>query len=125
MLRPFLRLWFVLAQALAQSTNCTTRDQPNPIAFNYTDGASGTLNSTMAILPITLADARRIIPSKWPILERAYRKLLPDFPPGMYPVFLQAVHDHDVGVAAYGISIPDFSVRPQPHAGGQLCRDDL
>ncbi len=116
MLRPFLLQGLLAAQVFAQSSSvCTTVDQPNPIAFNYTDGATGTLNSTIAILPITLKAARRIIPSEWPILERAYRQLLPDFPPGMYPVFVQGVHDAGVGVAVANISIPDFSVSLRPH----------
>ncbi len=36
--------------------------------------------------------------------------LLPDFPEGMYPVLVQAAHDHDVQFRAYGITIDDFSV---------------
>jgi hypothetical protein len=87
---------------------CQTRDQPNPIASLYPNNATGTLNGTVAIIPISLQLARSIIPSQYRILEHAYRALLPSFPEGMYPAVLQALHDHEV--QAFGYHIPDFSV---------------
>jgi hypothetical protein len=87
----------------------TTHDQPNPIASTYPTNATGTLNGTVAVIPISLDLARSIIPTQYRILEHAYRSLLPTFPEGMYPIVLQAVHDHDV--QAFGFHIPDFSVR--------------
>jgi len=119
--RPLLHFAVVALAALAslalasiserQSTG-TTLDQPNPIATTYPNNATGVLNATLVILPIPLATARRIIPSQWGILETAYRSLVPDFPQGMYPLFLQAGHDHDIQFAALDLSIPDFSVSP-------------
>ncbi|KAF2439397.1 hypothetical protein P171DRAFT_457974 [Karstenula rhodostoma CBS 690.94] len=86
---------------------CTTVDQPNPIASIYPNNATGTLNGTVAIIPISLALARQLIPSQYGILEHAYRALLPDFPQGMYPAIVQALHDHEV--QAFGYKIDDFS----------------
>lgn len=56
-----------------------------------------------------MAMARSMIPAKYNILTAAYRTLLPDLPGDMYPAFLQAVFDHDVGLGTYKIA--DFSVR--------------
>ncbi|KAF1938144.1 hypothetical protein EJ02DRAFT_469142 [Clathrospora elynae] len=86
---------------------CQTNDQPNPIASLYPLNATGTLNGTVTVLPISLALARKLIPSQYRILEHAYRHLLPSFPEGMYPAILEALHDHDV--QAFGYQIPDFS----------------
>jgi len=87
---------------------CQTYDQPNPIAALYPNNATGVLNGTVAVIPISLELARRIIPPQYRILEHAYRDLLPSFPEGMYPAVLQALHDHEV--QAFGYKIPDFSV---------------
>jgi hypothetical protein len=90
------------------SVLCSSMDQPNPIATTYPNNATGTLNGTISIIPITLGMARQLIPSQYGILEHAYRALLPSFPKGMYPLVVQALHDHDV--QAFGFNIPDFSV---------------
>jgi hypothetical protein len=92
------------------SATCATVDQPNILADQFPNNATGVLNATLAIIPIPLETARRMIPSKYGILERAYRDLLPDFPAGMYPLLVQAAHDHDVQFRAFGITIDDFSV---------------
>ena len=86
---------------------CKTHDAPNPIARLYPGNATGTLNGTVAILPIPLALARSLIPSQYTILTAAYQALLPSLPSDMYPAVLQAVHDHEV--QAFGYLIPDFS----------------
>jgi hypothetical protein len=88
---------------------CQTHDQANPIASLYPNNATGTLNGTVAVIPISLKLAREIIPPQYRILEHAYRHLLPNFPEGKYPAVLQALHDHEV--QAFGYLIPDFSVR--------------
>lgn len=101
----------LLSSLLLKSTSqdtCSTASQPNPIAQHYADTPTGTLNATLAIVPIPLATARQIIPSRYAILENAYRTLLPDFPADMYPVLMQAGLDHDIQLAAYNISVPDF-----------------
>lgn len=87
---------------------CTSIDQPNPIAALFPNNATGTLNGTIAVLPIPLTLARKLIPSQYGILEHAYRELLPSFPAGMYPAIVQAMHDHEV--QAFGYKIDDFSV---------------
>ncbi|TLD20596.1 hypothetical protein PspLS_08750 [Pyricularia sp. CBS 133598] len=88
---------------------CVSVDSANPIGNIYPMNATGVLNATLAILPITMEAARRIIPAKYAILERPLRAALPDFPEGMYPVLLQAAHDHDVGLHGLGFKLPDFS----------------
>ncbi|KAF2870318.1 hypothetical protein BDV95DRAFT_78772 [Massariosphaeria phaeospora] len=87
--------------------SCTSVDQPNPIASLYPNNATGVLNGTVAVLPISLKLARQLIPPQYGILEHVYRSLLPDFPRGMYPAIVQAVHDHEV--QAFGYLIPDFT----------------
>lgn len=89
---------------------CASHDPPNPLAEVFPNNATGVLNATLAIIPIPMDLARRLIPRKYGILEKAYRTLLPDFPEGMYPVMLQAARDHDVQFRAYGITLEDFSV---------------
>lgn len=98
-------LFTILAQDV-----CAVDSQPNLIASIYPDTPTGTLNATLAIVPIPLDTARRIVPPQYAILECAYRTLLPDFPAGMYPVLMQAGLDHDIQLLAYGISVPDFQV---------------
>ncbi|KAK3951727.1 hypothetical protein QBC32DRAFT_362374 [Pseudoneurospora amorphoporcata] len=89
---------------------CKTHDLPNPLASFFPNNATGVLNATLAIIPIPLSLARRLVnPSGYSILESAYRSLVPDFPEGMYPVLLQAAHDHDIQLRAYGIVLEDFS----------------
>ncbi|KAF2849572.1 hypothetical protein T440DRAFT_130179 [Plenodomus tracheiphilus IPT5] len=92
---------------VADGVLCQSQDSPNPIASIYPNNATGTLNGTIAVLPISLKLARQLIPAKYKIMEHAYRDLLPKFPKDMYPAFMQAVHDHDV--QASGFKIPDFS----------------
>lgn len=90
----------------SESSSCVTDSQPNPIKDIYPDEVTGLLNATLAIVQIPLKTARRIIP--YPILESAYRSLLPDFPKDMYPVLVQAGFDH--GINYQGMTIPDFTV---------------
>lgn len=116
-----LLLSSLLLKILAQDV-CASSSQPNPIAQQYPNAPTGTLNATLAIMPISLDTARQLIPPKYTILENAYRALLPDFPEGMYPVIMQAGLDHDIQLAAYGISIPDFQVSPYFHAHEYLWK---
>lgn len=94
------------------TASCMTVDQPNPIASIYPNNATGTLNGTVAVVPISLKLARQLIPPQYGILEHAYRALLPDFPRGMYPAIVQALHDHEVQASGY--KIDDFTVRHLP-----------
>lgn len=87
---------------------CASVDQPNPIAQQYPDVVTGNLNGTTMIVPISLALAQQLIP--YPILEQAYRSLLPSFPADMYPMMVSTKHDHDLQVAAYNLTVADFTV---------------
>jgi hypothetical protein len=97
-------------ESAATPCACSTLDHHNTLADMFPNNATGVINATLAIIPIPLEAARRLIPPQYGILERAYRALLPDFPEGMYPVMVQAAHDHDVQFRAYDITIEDFSV---------------
>lgn len=94
-------------QAIALPT-CQTQSQPNPVAAQYPQLTTGTVNGTIAILPISLKLARKLIPSQYGILVDSYRSLLPSFSKDMYPAMLQSELDHDIKNSI--ISIPDFSV---------------
>lgn len=95
---------------LAQNAN-TSIDQPNPVAQTYPDLISGNLNGTTMIIPISIALAQSLVPD-FPILKSSYSSLLPSFPKGMYPLMVSAKHDHDIQLAAYNTSLPDFTVSP-------------
>jgi hypothetical protein len=103
-----LALVSVALGANAQET-CHSHSLPNPIASQHPQNITGTLNGTIAILPIPMALARSMIPAQYNILTNAYRALLPHLPDDMYPAIVQAVFDHDVGLGDYKIA--DFSVR--------------
>ncbi|KAF6808881.1 hypothetical protein CSOJ01_07243 [Colletotrichum sojae] len=93
--------------AQATELTCVTVDQPNPLWSQFPNNATGVLNLTMAIIPIPMTTARQIIPPQYGILENALRAVMPDFPAGMYPVVVQAGHDHDIRFQEF--KIPDFS----------------
>lgn len=66
---------------------CTSKEsQPNPIAGQYGGSATGTINGTVSIIPIPYAQARAIVPARYPILTAAYEELMPGLGDGMYPV---------------------------------------
>lgn len=111
------------AAAQATPSTCVTVDQPNPIFSQYPNNATGLLNVTMAIIPISMTTARQIIPQQYGILEGAFRALMPDFPAGMYPVIVQAGHDHDIRFQDF--QIPDFSVRSIYHMRARAGRRRL
>jgi hypothetical protein len=96
------------ALATEDAPSCRTSSLPNPIAAQYYGNITGTLNGTLAILPIPYSLARRIIPAKYEILTEQYRAFVPELPSNMYPALLQAVFDHDIRYMEY--SMPDFSV---------------
>ncbi|KAF1969901.1 hypothetical protein BU23DRAFT_512474 [Bimuria novae-zelandiae CBS 107.79] len=89
------------------AVTCTSQTQPNPIAQDYPNDATGVINGTTAIVPIPYAVARSIVPAQYSILTSAYRTIFPSLPPDLYPAVLEALHDHDV--RAFNFSIPDFS----------------
>lgn len=102
-----------ISNSIAASV-CESKDQPNPIASIYPNNATGVLNGTISVVPISLDVARQLIPPQYRILEHAYRHLLPSFPKNMYPAVVQAVHDHDI--QASGFKVPDFSVSLEPRS---------
>jgi hypothetical protein len=105
----------LLSTALAAAegpTSCRTSSLPNPIAAQYFGNITGTLNGTLAILPIPFSIARRVIPPQYEILTEQYRAFVPELPNDMYPALLQAVFDHDIRYMEY--SMPDFSVCTSP-----------
>jgi hypothetical protein len=87
---------------------CIPHSLPNPIASQFPANVTGTINSTLAILPIPMTLARSIVPEQYQILSNAWRDLLPSLPKDMYPALLYTVRDHDVGLGDY--KLDDFSV---------------
>ena len=98
--------------ATESSASCATSSLPNPIASQYYANITGTINGTLAVLPIPYSMARRIIPSQYEILIDQYQSMMPEFPKDMYPALLQAVFDHDIRYMEY--NMPDFSVSFDP-----------
>lgn len=96
------------ASSQPSQPECISHSLPNPIASQFPANVTGTINSTLAILPIPMKLARSIVPQQYAILSNAWRELLPNLPKDMYPALLYTVRDHDVGLGAY--KIDDFSV---------------
>lgn len=96
-----------LAASAKATLFCQTESSPNPIAAQYPKLTTGTINGTVAIIPIPLSYARSIVPAEYPILTAQYQALLPWFPKDMFPMMMQTELDHDVGGS--GIKIPDFT----------------
>lgn len=92
---------------VSATLTCKSESQPNPIAASSGLNITGTINGTLAVLPIPLAQAQSIVGSKYTIQTAVYRSLIPSLPEDTYPALLQAVLDHDVQAA--GIGIPDFT----------------
>lgn len=63
-----------------------SESSPNPIASLYPDQITGTINSTLSMVPIPYDLARSIIPAQYGILTGAYNSLLKGFPEDSYPV---------------------------------------
>jgi hypothetical protein len=83
-----------IATAIPTTTNTviertetsSSESSPNPIASLYPYNVTGTINSTLSVVPIPYKLARSIIPSQYGILTKAYEELLHGFPPDSYPV---------------------------------------
>jgi hypothetical protein len=71
--------------SLGRLPGSSTESSPNPIASQYPNDVTGTLNGTIAVVPIPYGIARQVIPSKYNILTAAYESLLPGFPANSYP----------------------------------------
>lgn len=73
-------------KALLDTNGNTKNSQPNPIARSFPQSATGTINSTTAVIPIDFAVARTIIPKQYAILKNSIYQTLPCFPKDKYPV---------------------------------------
>jgi hypothetical protein len=88
---PFLLLVPISANptpsllSLLTPATCVPQSSPNPIAATYPHNVTGTINETLAVLPISYELARSIIPAKYNILQ-GYKQFLPAFPADSYPV---------------------------------------
>lgn len=70
------------------SCNNASESQPNPIYTDYPDQITGTINATYFIVPISFAQARKVIPAKYPILTDQIKQFWPDAEHDKYPVYL-------------------------------------
>lgn len=88
-------LWVKLVIATSVESMLQPRGEssPNPVAAMYPDQITGTINSTLSVVPIPYELARSIIPSQYKILTRAYQSLLPGFPKDKYPVCHHPFHE--------------------------------
>src|SRR5277367_4909737 len=71
---------------LGSLPSSSSESEPNPIASLYPNSVTGTINGTIAVVPIPFELARSIVPPQYGILKGAYESLLPQFPPDIYPV---------------------------------------
>ncbi|KAF3161782.1 hypothetical protein EYR41_004664 [Orbilia oligospora] len=86
----------------------TSQSQPNPIWQQYgLLDVTATINSTIVVVPIPIAQARAIIPVQYPILTAAYHELLPGWLEDMYPLIVAIQLEHDIH--GFGLTIPDFT----------------
>jgi hypothetical protein len=113
LLPSLLTLTGLFSLSAAQSSQssrpeCISHSLPNPIASQFPANVTGTINSTLAILPIPMKLVRSIVPEQYEILSNAWRDLLPSLPKDMYPALLTTVRDHDVGLGDFRLD--DFSV---------------
>ena len=76
-----------LAAFLASvSVDTTNNSLPNPIARTFANMTTGTINGSFVVLPLDYSVARAIIPSKYGILRKSIKAVLPFFPEHKYPV---------------------------------------
>ncbi|KAK7966311.1 uncharacterized protein PG986_000588 [Apiospora aurea] len=106
--QSFIALVTLVSSALCVSCVGNTTS-PNPVAQQYPNLVSGSLNGTTLIVPIPLEQARGMIPKEYVILEKVYRGLIPLFPDGYYPLMVTTAFDHDLKLPAYNVTVGDFS----------------
>jgi hypothetical protein len=98
-----------LSGLIGQILPKTVESSPNPIGTTYPGNVTGTINGTIAVVPIPYEEARSVIPSQYGILKHQYESILPGFPVGKYPLIIRAILDHDVGEDGVNL-VPDFQV---------------
>jgi hypothetical protein len=74
-----------LSSTLVHAQLCKTQSQPNPIA-HASHPITGTVNGTIAVLPISYDLARSIVPAEFAILKDQIKAWLPWLPDDQYPV---------------------------------------
>ncbi|RCI14795.1 hypothetical protein L249_6476 [Ophiocordyceps polyrhachis-furcata BCC 54312] len=88
---------------------CISQSSANPISSQWPTRVTGNLNGTTIIVPIPFPLARKVIPSEYEILQRAYQSLLPGLLTDKYPMMVSALFDHDVMLKSADLSLVDFS----------------
>ena len=66
----------------------TLESSPNPIATVCPQNVTGTINGTIAVVPIPLGKAQSIIPAQYGILAAQFESILPGFPSRSYPLII-------------------------------------
>jgi hypothetical protein len=100
-----------LSGLIGQALPTTVESSPNPIGTIYSGNVTGTINGTIAVVPIPYEEARSVVPSQYGILKQQYESILPGFPAGKYPLIIRAILDHDIGEDGVNL-VPDFQVVP-------------
>lgn len=106
MFKSVLVAAFFAASTTQATLFCQPQSQPNPIAAQYPQLTTGTINGTVAIIPVPLSFARSVVPAKYPLLTAQLKSLLPWFPDDRFPMMLETELDYDVRNS--GISVPYF-----------------
>jgi hypothetical protein len=65
---------------------------PNPLKSRFPNNITGTINSTIFVVPIPYVQVDAVISSRWPILRHAIQELYPGFPADKYPVNYPTLH---------------------------------
>ena len=103
----------VLAGLAEQAkSNNLSESLPTPIADQYPDQLTGSLNCSYFIIPISYKEARSIIPAQYPILtsqiKKAWRGHDKHNHKHPYPLILSVQLDHDISIL--DAAIPDFNL---------------
>jgi hypothetical protein len=92
---PLISLLFSLASSFSipnfiqgHLLSARSESSPNPIATQYPNNVTGTINGTIAVVPIPYKLARSIIPAQYNILRKAYECQLFGLPRDSYPVMI-------------------------------------
>ncbi|CAF9941662.1 MAG: hypothetical protein HETSPECPRED_003844 [Heterodermia speciosa] len=91
----------------APQSNCTSC-APNPLASIYPNNATGTINSTTAVLLVPIAHARALLPAHLAplLLPHAWTRF--SIPPNQYPLVVETGIDHDIRFQGIN-AVADFS----------------
>ena len=103
----------VLADLAEQAkSNNLSESLPTPIADQYPDQLTGSLNCSYFVIPISYKEARAIIPAQYPILTNQIKQAWKDHNKHKhkhaYPLVLSVQLDHDISI--FDAAIPDFNL---------------